>query len=93
MDESTAGLSEYDAYLLFDLLQQLAAERAVLAVVRNEREARLINGNDYMARVVCHIDGECFACLSNADGRSDHPFNQTDAALTFNLAKRHFGMG
>ena len=42
VDEPTADLDEYDAYLLLELLKRVAQERAVLLVTHNQRHAAAI---------------------------------------------------
>ncbi|MEG0921936.1 MAG: ATP-binding cassette domain-containing protein [Comamonas sp.] len=40
VDEPTAELSDYDSYLLLELLKRVAHERAVLLITHNQRQAR-----------------------------------------------------
>jgi atypical dual specificity phosphatase len=42
VDEPTADLSDYDAYLLLDLLRALARDTAVLVVLHNQRHAQMV---------------------------------------------------
>ena len=41
VDEPTAGLNDYDAYLLLDLLRRIAQRSAVLLVVHSQKHARM----------------------------------------------------
>ncbi len=41
VDEPTAGIGDYDAYLLLDLLRRVADTSAVLLVVHNQKHARM----------------------------------------------------
>lgn len=42
VDEPTAELSDYDSYLLLELIKRVAQERAVLLITHNQRQARSV---------------------------------------------------